>query len=580
MQILQGITVSPGIAIGEALVLDNEGFRIPDRFVLRDAVESELHRLDQAINSVAGEIRHNRDEVTQQLGHQYGAIFSAHLQMLRDPMLHDEIEALIRQQHHSAEYAVSRTLRRYAKVFQQLENVYMAERAHDVFDLESSLLANLLGRRRESLADLETPAIVLAHNLTPNETARMNPKFVLSFVTEAGGPGSHTAIIAKGLEIPAIVGTGLFLADVSGGDMVIVDGDHGQVILHPDQETLDRYQQEKEDHRTLAVQLAELKDEPAETIDGTRIELLANIEFPHEMKACLDRGAEGIGLYRTEFLYLGAESEPTEEDHYQAYAEVIRAMGERTVVIRTVDLGADKMGQLPHAEEENNPFLGVRSIRLSLRNLDLFRVQLRAIARASALGQVKVMFPLIATLEEIRQAKMVLADTIEDVRDEGLPCADNIPVGMMVEVPSAVMMIDKLVKEVDFLSIETNDLIQYALAVDRSNKDIASLYRASDPAILRLIDVTLRAARAAGVHATLCGEMSSSPAYTLLLLGLGLRSMSVAPSALPEIKQICRHVSLEQCEGIAERVMDMDSAREIDAYLQEQLRKIAPELVF
>jgi len=580
MQILQGITVSPGIAIGEALVLDNEGFRIPDRFVLRDAVESELHRLDQAINSVAEEIRHNRDEVTQQLGHQYGAIFSAHLQMLRDPMLHDEIEALIRQQHHSAEYAVSRTLRRYAKVFQQLENVYLAERAHDVFDLESSLLANLLGRRRESLADLETPAIVLAHNLTPNETARMNPKFVLSFVTEAGGPGSHTAIIAKGLEIPAIVGTGLFLADVSGGDQVIVDGDHGQVILHPDQETLDSYQQEKEDHRRLAVQLAELKDEPAETLDGTRIELLANIEFPHEMKACLDRGAEGIGLYRTEFLYLGAESEPTEEDHYQAYAEVIRAMGERTVVIRTVDLGADKMGQFPHAEEENNPFLGVRSIRLSLRNLDLFRVQLRAIARASALGQVKVMFPLIATLEEIRQAKMVLADTLEDVRDEGLECADTIPVGMMVEVPSAVMMIDKLVKEVDFLSIGTNDLIQYALAVDRSNKDIASLYRASDPAILRLIDVTLRAARAAGVHATLCGEMSSSPAYTLLLLGLGLRSMSVAPSALPEIKQICRQVSLEQCEGIAERVMDMDSAREIDAYLQEQLRKVAPELVF
>ncbi|MFP6750131.1 MAG: phosphoenolpyruvate--protein phosphotransferase [Pirellulaceae bacterium] len=580
MQILQGITVSPGIAIGEALVLDNEGFRIPGRFVLRDAVESELQRLDRAIDAVAEEIRHNRDTVTQQLGDHYGAIFSAHLQMLRDPMLHDELEALIRQQHHSAEYAVSRTLRRYAKVFQELENVYLAERAHDVFDLESSLLANLLGRRRESLADLDAPAIVLAHNLTPNETARMNPDFVLSFVTEAGGPGSHTAIIAKGLEIPAIVGTGLFLADVSGGDLVIVDGDHGQVILHPDQETLDRYQQEIDDHRALAVQLAGLKDEPAETIDGTRIELLANIEFPHEMKACIDRGAEGIGLYRTEFLYLGAEVEPTEEDHYQAYAEVIRAMGDRSVVIRTVDLGADKMGQLPRTEEENNPFLGVRSIRLSLRNLDLFRVQLRAIARASALGQVKVMFPLIATLEEIRQAKMVLADTLEDIRDEGIECADTIPVGMMVEVPSAVMMIDKLVQEVDFLSIGTNDLIQYALAVDRGNKDIASLYRASDPAVLRLIDITIRAARAAGVHTTLCGEMSSNPAYTMLLLGLGLRSMSVAPSALPEIKQICRHVSLEQCERIVERVMEMDSAREIDAYLQEQLRKVAPELVF
>ena len=374
MQILQGITVSPGVAIGEALVIDNEGFRIPGRFVLRDAVEDELQRLDRAINGVAEEIRHNRDKVTQQLGDHYGAIFSAHLQMLRDPMLHDELESLIRQQHHSAEYAVSRTLRRYAKVFQQLDNVYLAERAHDVFDLESSLLANLLGRSRESLADLETPAIVLAHNLTPSETATMNPDFVLSFVTEAGGPGSHTAIVAKGLEIPAIVGTGLFLADVSGGDLVIVDGDHGQVILHPDQETLDRYQQEMDDHRTLAVRLAGLKDEPAETMDGTRIEMLANIEFPHEMKACIDRGAEGIGLYRTEFLYLGVESEPTEEDHFQAYSEVIRAMGERSVVIRTVDLGADKMGQLPHTEEEHNPFLGVRSIRLSLRNLDLFRV--------------------------------------------------------------------------------------------------------------------------------------------------------------------------------------------------------------
>jgi phosphotransferase system enzyme I (PtsI) len=580
MQILQGITVSPGVAIGEALVIDNEGFRIPGRFVLRDAVEDELQRLDRAIDGVAEEIRHNRDKVTQQLGDHYGAIFSAHLQMLRDPMLHDELESLIRQQHHSAEYAVSRTLRRYAKVFQELDNVYLAERAHDVFDLESSLLANLLGRSRESLADLEAPAIVLAHNLTPTETARMSPDFVLSFVTEAGGPGSHTAIVAKGLEIPAIVGTGLFLADVSGGDQVIVDGDHGQVILHPDQETLDRYRQEMDDHRTLAVRLAGLKDEPAETIDGTRIEMLANIEFPHEMKACIDRGAEGIGLYRTEFLYLGAESEPTEEDHFQAYSEVIRAMGERSVVIRTVDLGADKMGQLPHTEEEHNPFLGVRSIRLSLRNLDLFRVQLRAIARASALGNVKVMFPLIATLEEMRQAKMVLAHTLEDVRDEGIPCADSIPVGMMVEVPSAVMMIDKLVREVDFISIGTNDLIQYALAVDRSNKDMASLYRASDPAVLRLIDVTLRAAREADVTATLCGEMSSSPAYTLLLLGLGLRSMSVAPSALPEIKQICRQVSLEQCETIAQRAMEMDSAREIDAYLQEQLRKVAPELVF
>jgi phosphotransferase system enzyme I (PtsI) len=580
MQVLQGIAVSPGIAIGEALVIDNEGFRIPNRFVLRDAVQNELERLDRAIEAVASKIRRNRDQVTQQLGDQYGAIFSAHLQMLRDPMLYDELETLIRQQHHSAEYAVSRTLRRYAKVFQQLDDEYLAERAHDVFDLERSLLGELLGRRRESLTELEQPAIVLAHNLTPNETAKMNPEFVLSFVTEMGGPGSHTAIIAKGLEIPAIVGAGMFLTDVSGGDRVIVDGDHGQVILQPDQETLERYQQEIDEHRSLATRLAELKDEPAETLDGSSVQLLANIEFPHEVDLCLSRGAEGIGLYRTEFLYLGADREPTEEDHYRAYADVVQAMGPRPVVIRTVDLGADKMGQLPRTEEENNPFLGVRSIRLSLRNLDLFRVQLRAIARASALGEVKIMFPLIATLQEIRQAKMLLADTMEDVREQGFDCADQIPVGMMVEVPSAVMMIDKLVAEVDFLSIGTNDLIQYALAVDRTNKDIASLYRASDPAVLRLIDITLKAARMGDVIASVCGEMCSNPAYTTLLLGLGLRTMSVAPSAIPEIKQICRRVSIQQCELIAERALDMDSAREIDAYLQEELRKVAPELVF
>lgn len=580
MQVLQGIAVSPGIAIGEALVIDNEGFRIPNRFVLRDAVQHELERLDRAIESVASEIRRNRDQVTQQLGDQYGAIFSAHLQMLRDPMLYDELETLVRQQHHSAEYAVSRTLRRYAKVFQQLDNDYLAERAHDVFDLERSLLGKLLGRRRESLNELEQPAIVLAHNLTPNETAKMNPQQVLSFVTEMGGPGSHTAIIAKGLDIPAVVGAGMFLADVSGGDRVIVDGDHGQVILQPDQETLERYQQEVDEHRSLAVQLAQLKDEPAETTDGTRVQLLANIEFPHEVKVCLGRGAEGIGLYRTEFLYLGTDVEPTEEDHYQAYAEVIQAMESRPVVIRTVDLGADKMGQLPLTEEEHNPFLGVRSIRLSLRNLELFRIQLRAIVRASVLGEVKVMFPLIATLQEIRQAKMLLADTIEDVREEGIVDAGPISVGMMVEVPSAVMMIDKLVPEVDFLSIGTNDLIQYALAVDRNNKDIASLYRASDPAVLRLIDTTLKAARMGDVIASACGEMCGNPAYTILLLGLGLRSMSVAPSAIPEIKQICRRVSIHQCELIAERALEMDSAREIDTYLQDELRKVAPELVF
>jgi len=578
MQILEGIPVSPGVAIGEVVVIDNEGFRIPTRFVTRDAVDDELLRMQHAFDSVAADISRNQTRISNQLGQQYGAIFAAHLQMLQDPTLVNEVTSMITAKHHSAEYAVSKTLRRYAKIFQELDDHYMAERAHDFFDLEKNLLGKLLGRRRESLSKISTPAIVLAHNLTPSETAKLDPRFVLGFATEVGGPSSHTAIVAKGLEIPAVVGTGHFLTDVSGGDVVIVDGDHGQVVLNPDDKTLRRYQEELEQHRSLAAELSVLRDLPAETKDGVRIQLGANIEFPHEVNACRERGADGIGLYRTEFLYLGADEEPTEEDHYRAYAHVIQSMDNRQVVFRTLDLGADKLGQLPRHEEENNPFLGVRSIRLSLRNLDLFRVQLRALIRASALGPVRVMFPMIATLQELRQAKMLLIDTMEDLIEDGYELKEKLEIGIMVEVPSAVLMLDKFLKEVDFVSIGTNDLIQYCLAVDRSNKDVANLYRASDPAVLRLIQSTILQSAEFGVPVNLCGEMSTSPKYVPLLLGLGLRSLSVPPSSVPEIKQVCRSVSIKQCEEIAERVMHLESAFEVDAYLTDQLRQIFPEL--
>jgi phosphotransferase system enzyme I (PtsI) len=579
MQTLQGIAVSPGVAIGEALVIDNEGFRIPRRFVARDAVEHELQRLDSAIEAVSAEIARNRDAVSGQLGQQYGAIFSAHLQMLRDPLLHDELEELIREHHYSPEYAVSRALRRYAKVFESLEGGYLAERAHDIYDIEKSLLRNLLGRRREELSQLTSAVIVLAHNLTPSETAKLDPEFVRGFVTEIGGAGGHTAIVAKALEIPAIVGAGRFLTDVSGGDWVIVDGDHGRIILQPDEETLARYRHDVEEHISLATRLGGLRDLPAETADCVTVSLTANIEFPHEVPSCRERGAVGIGLYRTEFLYLGADTEPTEEDHFQAYSQVVQAMSGCPVVIRTLDLGADKLGQLPQSEEERNPFLGLRSIRLSLRNLSGFRTQLRAILRASALGQVQLMFPLITTLQELRQAKMVLAELVEDLDEAGIPFDRDMPVGMMVEVPATVILIDRFLPEVDFISIGTNDLIQYALAVDRSNNEVAELYRASDPAVLRLLESTILAANQAEVPTSLCGQMSADPVYTMLLLGLGLRSLSVPPSAVPEIKRICRSVTIEQCETVAHRALGMDTAREIDNYLWEELRKVAPDLM-
>ncbi len=578
MQVLQGIAVSPGVAVGEALVIDNEGFRIPRRFVLRDAVEQEVQRLHRAIDSVAEEIDRNRLAVNEQLGEQYGAIFSAHIQVLRDPRLLSELEELIHDRHYSPEYAVSCTLRRYAKVFEQLPASYLAPRAHDLFDIEKSLLKDLLGRQREELNQLSTPVIVLAHNLTPSETARLDPKLVLGFVTEVGGLGGHTAIVAEAKGIPAVVGLGRFLTDVSGGDVVIVDGDLGKVVMDPDAESLEKYHRQEEQKRSYAASLEAFNALPAETADRVRVQVSANIEFPNEVYAGAERGAEGIGLYRTEFLYLGADHEPTEVDHFRAYSEVVQAMQGQPVVIRTLDLGADKMGQVPRDEEEENPFLGLRSIRLSLRNMSLFRVQLRAILRASALGDVQVMFPMIATLHELRQAKMVLADAMEDLEERGIEFRRDIPVGMMVEVPSAVVRIDQFLREVDFISIGTNDLVQYTLAVDRSNRDVADLYRSTDPSVLRLIRQSIQAANEANKHVSACGQMSSHPAEAMLLLGMGLRSLSVPPSAIPEIKQMCRAVSIDYCEKIAERAMSMEHAREIETYLQEELKRCVPEL--
>ena len=578
MQTLQGIAVSPGVAIGEAMVIDNEGFRIPRRFVARDAVEDELDRLDLAIAAVAAEIDQNRQAVSAQLGEQCGAIFSAHLQMLEDPQLHDTLEQLIRERHYTPEYAVSRILRKYAKVFQSLESSHHAELASDVFDIEKRLLRNLLGRRREELSQVTSQVIVLAKNLTPSETANLDRKLVLGFVTEVGGPGGHTAIVAEALELPAIVGTGRFLADVSGGEMVIVDGDQGLVILQPDEETIARYRHEAEEHRTQAARLEELSSLPAETLDGQRIELDLNIEFPHEVEVGLQRGAEGVGLYRTEFLYLSSDSEPDEETHFQAYERVARAMEDRPVVIRTVDLGAEKVKGPPGSEQERNPELGLRSIRLSLLHRELFRTQLRAILRASVHGNLSVMFPLVTTVQELRQAKMVLVDVMEDLEEQGVRFDRDIPIGIMVEVPAAVIMLDTFLDEVDFVSLGTNDLIQYALAVDRSNKDVASLYNAGEPAVLRLIEMTINAANAAAIPVTLCGQMSGNAVFTMLLLGLGLRKFSVSPSALPEIKKICRGVSISQCEDVAQRVMRLDNAHDINNLLKEELRKVAPEL--
>jgi len=575
---LQSIAVSTGVTIGEALVLDSEGFRIPRRFVARSAVDTELQRLSNAIAESTAEIKKNRDAVREELGEQYAAICDAHLAMLHDQRLQEELTSAVRERNWWPEYAVSRTLRRYAKVFQKLDN-HIAQRAHDIYDIEKSLLRNLLGQRRETLASISEPVVILAHNLTPSETANLDRRFVKGFATELGGPGSHTAIVAEGLEIPAVVGIGPFLADVSGGEPVILDGNQGVVILQPDEETIARYRLEAEVAETVAASLGHLRDLPAETVDGVRVQIRGNIEFPEEVEQCMRRGSDGIGLYRTEFLYLTSQHEPSEEDHYRAYSKVIDALDGKPMVVRTLDLGSDKMLTEKSPEEERNPCLGLRSIRLSLRQLPMFRTQLRAILRASSRGDVRVMFPLVSTIIELRQARLVLADVMEDLAEHDIDFNPKLKIGIMVETPAAAMMLDAFIEEVDFVSVGTNDLIQYTLAVDRGNKDVADLYSACDPAVIRLLKRSLDIADDAGVSASVCGQMSGSVMYTQLLLGLGLRELSVPAAAIPEIKQAVRSVSIADCQAVAKRVLEMNSARDVKAFLRDQKRRLLAETV-
>jgi phosphotransferase system enzyme I (PtsI) len=529
--------------------------------------------------TVCEEISANREVANQQLGEQYGRIFAAHLEMARDPQLGLEIEDLIRQKSYSPEYATAVTLDRNAKMLRSLGNPYLAERAADVVDLKKRILGQLLGERRASLANLTSPVIVLAHDLTPGETARLNREFVLGFATEVGGHTSHTAILAGALEIPAVVGLGRFVGDLTGSETAILDGHTGEVIIEPDAEAEAEYRDALARFHSVARRRESLRTVAAETADGVRVQLMGNIEFPEEVGHCTERGADGVGLYRTEFLYLGQDKEPTEADHFAAYSRVVQAFPGKPVVIRTLDLGADKV---PGAVEQFisrtvNPVLSLRSIRLSLHNRALFKVQLRAILRAAVGGDVRIMFPLVSSLLEFRQAKAIVSDVMEDLEEEGIPFARNVPVGMMVEVPAACVMAEEFAREVAFFSIGTNDLIQYTLAVDRSDPSVASLYNTGDPAILRLIRHVIDVGRRHEIPVTVCGQMSSDPVFVPLLIGMGLRQLSVTPHAIPEIKEVLRQLTVPEAERIAGHAMTLELARDVESFLHNELKQLCPD---
>jgi phosphotransferase system enzyme I (PtsI) len=567
------------VAIGPALVLDSEGYRIPQRFIDPEQLQRETVRLNDALRVAAAEARASQTSIAERLGPQYGAILGAHAMLLEDPGLAREVAAQMRQHGYAPEYAVSRVIRSYAKVLEGLgAEHHFAARAADLFDVEKRILAHLLGQDREQTFNLTEPVIVLAHDLLPSETAAFDPKQVHAFATEAGGRASHTAIMANALEIPAVVGLGKLVTEASGGDLVIVDGNQGIVIIDPDPETISRYERERDSRVRMESRLSELRDLPAETRDGVRVFLRGNIEFPSEAEHCLTRGAEGVGLYRTEFLYMGRQSDPSEQDHFDAYLSVLRDLAPQPVVIRTLDLGADKFSSLPWSPApERNPFLGVRSVRLCLRNLTLFKTQLRAILRASAFGDARILFPMVSTLSELRQCKMLLAEVKEDLEDEGVAFNRELPVGTMIEVPSAALISELLAREVDFFSIGTNDLVQYTLAADRTNDQVADLYSPSDPAVLRLIRTVITAAQACEIDVNVCGEMSGEPLYTLLLVGMGLRQLSLAPHNIPEIKKLIRSITWTDARQVAEEALRMETARDVTNYLREQTRRMLPD---
>jgi len=579
MEIRKGIAVSPGVAIAPAIVLDSEQFRIARRSIEPAEVETELGRFRASLAHAQGEVRDLRARVTSDVGEKLGAIFDVQDALLTDPRLVDEVTELVQRERYSAEYAVSQILKAYARKFLALPNRYMAERVTDVYDVEKRLLRNLIGARRESLGQLSEPVIVIAHDLTPSQTAGLDRSKVLAFATDSGGRTSHTTIVARAMGIPAVVGLKTITAELSGGDLVIVDGNRGLVVINPDEATVGRFREAESRFRRMETALGDLRDLPAVTPDGHEVRLWGNIEFPHEVEVCIARGASGIGLYRTEFLYLDRDDDPSEEDHFQAYAEAIDAAKGRPVTIRTCDLGADKFTHLSGEYDERNPFLGCRSIRFSLQHIGLFKTQLRAMLRASALGPTRIMFPLITNLKELRQAKMLLADVREDLEDEGVLFDPDIKVGIMVEVPSAAIMARHFAQECDFFSIGTNDLTQYALAVDRSNERVASLYTPGHPAVLRLIRTVVEAGQEAGIEVAVCGEMAGEPIYVPVLLGLGVQVFSVSSATLLEIKKVIRTIPIAQAREVCEKVFQFDSDREVDAYLTEIGRRLLPEMI-
>ncbi|MED3719395.1 phosphoenolpyruvate--protein phosphotransferase [Geobacillus stearothermophilus] len=563
---IHGIAASSGIAIAKAYRLETPDLAAEKRAVAD--VEAEVARFEAAVAKAKEELEAIKQHALEKLGEDKAAIFAAHLLVLDDPELLNPIKEKIQTERVNAEYALDETASFFISMFEAMDNEYMKERAADIRDVTKRILAHLLGVTISNPSLISEEVVIIAEDLTPSDTAQLNRQYVKGFATDIGGRTSHSAIMARSLEIPAVVGTKTVTGEVKNGDIVIVDGLDGQVIINPSPELLAQYEQKRARYEAQKAEWAKLVHEATVTADGIHVELAANIGTPDDVKGALANGAEGIGLYRTEFLYMGRSELPTEDEQFVAYKTVLEQMNGKPVVVRTLDIGGDK--ELPYLQlpKEMNPFLGFRAIRLCLEMQDMFRTQLRALLRASVYGNLKIMFPMIATLDEFRQAKAILLEEKEALLRQGVAVADGIEVGMMVEIPAAAVMADQFAKEVDFFSIGTNDLIQYTMAADRMNERVAYLYQPYNPAILRLISHVIDAAHREGKWVGMCGEMAGDPIAIPILLALGLDEFSMSATSILPARAQLKQLAKEEAARIKETVLSLGTAEEVVSFVK------------
>lgn len=575
-QHIQGIGVSPGIRIAKAFVINNNPALNIREHINEEEVEAELARLGNAKELSATELMNLTEQAKLSLGEKQAGILSGQAKMLEDPAYYPQIEKRIREERHSADHAVRVVTELIAGKFEKLSNEYMRERAADIRDLGKRLLSHLQGEERISLSDIREEVIIVADDLAPSDTVQLNKQYVLGLLTRVGGKTSHTSIMSRSLGISAVVGVGDAVREIADGELLIIDGSQGICIRMPDPKTIETYQLRQQSEQLELELLEKFRSRPAETKDGIRVEMAANIGTVQEAAAAVDRNAEGVGLYRTEFLYMNTSHAPNEEEQFIAYRKVAESMNGRPVIIRTLDIGGDK--ELPYLPlpKEANPFLGYRAIRIGLDRKELLITQLRAILRASHYGNIKIMFPMISSLEEWRDAKATCEKTRIQLIQEGFPVSNSIEMGIMVEIPSAALLANAFVKEVDFFSIGTNDLVQYTLAVDRMNEKVAYLYDYFHPAVLQLIQRVIKAAHSHGKWVGMCGGMAGDPLAAPLLIGLGLDEWSMNSSSIVKIKQVISNLDSRDCRKLTDRLLLLDTTEEVRRELVRYMKELQP----